>query len=593
MRSLRVLSSLAVVTLAANAVAQTLPIPLNYNFNGIVHAGESGTPDAANGFRSISDRALDFSFGIPSDPLLANYTLVTTPGTLDIVHLGNRNTVDGGSKVFDAVVDNDDIGIQPSWLTTVDQSTPQTTTLAAPLPITPTTACAFLYQISNGGGSFDVTFTTLGGVNPTFTMTLSGPDWFGGVYPGTQNVDNGFTGNNLSITEGRLNLGAHAGEVITAITFQNRSNANAGYAILAANIEYPPTPRRVNQIALSYNFNGIVHAGETGAPDALAGYRSISDRGLDFTAGIPNNPMLQPYALISAPNVLDIVHLGDRNTVDGGSKIFDAVPDNDDIGVQPAWLAITDQSTPQTTTLAREILLDNASAASFLFQISNGGGSFDVTFGFRSGNPLVATLSGGDWFGGVFAATDHVDSALTGAANLSITERNVDLSAQAGRILTSITFSNRSNTNAGYAILAANVSGCLACANNPTAAVNNLGGGNGPVLSTTALGNLGCDIDLNVSGATPSTFVAFMALDLGSASIPLSILSPACSGTIHVPNPVAILLSVNASGSTSLLLPGFTIPAACGATLTSQYAEFVNAACPLRISNALAITIGN
>ena len=53
------------------AAQATIPVPLNYNFNGIVHAGEMGLPDDPNGFRSISDRALDFLSGVPADPLLA------------------------------------------------------------------------------------------------------------------------------------------------------------------------------------------------------------------------------------------------------------------------------------------------------------------------------------------------------------------------------------------------------------------------------------------------------------------------------------------------------------------------------------------
>ena len=61
------------------AVQATIPVPLNYNFNGIVHAGEMGLPDDPHGFRAISDRAFDFMTGVPADPLLAPYQFVTTP----------------------------------------------------------------------------------------------------------------------------------------------------------------------------------------------------------------------------------------------------------------------------------------------------------------------------------------------------------------------------------------------------------------------------------------------------------------------------------------------------------------------------------
>ncbi|HIE68661.1 MAG TPA: hypothetical protein EYP98_00070, partial [Planctomycetes bacterium] len=109
-----------------------MTVPLNYNFNGIVHAGESNLPDDPVGFRSISDRALDFSAGIPVDPLLAPYQLIGIPGQLDIVHLGNRNLVDNGNWAFEAIANGNNIGVQPAWLANVDQSGPQTTVLAGP-----------------------------------------------------------------------------------------------------------------------------------------------------------------------------------------------------------------------------------------------------------------------------------------------------------------------------------------------------------------------------------------------------------------------------------------------------------------------------
>jgi hypothetical protein len=446
----------AAISSGSAALAQTTQIALNYNFNGIVHAGESGNPDAPAGFRSISDRALDFSSGVPVNPLLAPYSIVATAGALDIVHLGNRNTVDGGNKAFDTVVDGDNIGIQPTWLANVDQTGPQTTTLGSPLLIQPgfTTKARFLFQISNGGGSFDVTFGFQAG--SPLVANLSGPDWFGGIFQGAAGIDSATLGNNLSISEGTVDLSAQGGRTLTSITFSNRSNLNAGYAVIAAKID-AIAPNTILQIPLNYNFNGIVHAGESGVPDAPAGFRSISDRALDFSAGVPSSPLLAAYSIVATPGALDIVHLGDRNTVDGGTKPFDTVVNGDNLGIQPTWLANVDQTGPQTTTLASPIPLDASSSASFLYQISNGGGSFDVTFGFQSGSPLIANLSGPDWFGGVFLGTGNVDIA-SADNNLSISEGNVDLSAAAGRLLTSITFSNRSNTNAGYAIIAADVS---------------------------------------------------------------------------------------------------------------------------------------
>jgi len=443
--------------LATCAAAQTTyQIPLAYNFNGIVHLGEDNQPDAPAGFRSISDRALDFTAGVPNSALLAPYSLVATPNTLDIVHLGNRNTVDNGNWAFDATPDGDNIGVQPTWLTNVDQSGPRVTNINPPIPLQTTSSASFLFQISNGGGAFDVTFGFSSGAPVTAQLTAG--DWFGGTFLGRADVDQANPGANLSIAEGSVNLSPQAGRTLTSITFSNSSNGVAGVAILAANVFTDPRTLVTTQIPLNYNFNGIVHAGESANPDSLTGYRSISDRGLDFSGGVPTAPILAPYALVAQPGVLDIVHLGNRNTVDNGNRAFDAAPDGDNIGVQPSWLANPDQSGPQTTTLATPLQLSSASNAKILHQISNGGGSFEVVLGFVGGTSTAVTIGGGDWFGGALFGTESVDLALPGA-NLSVTESTVNLSAFAGQRLATITFRNRSNLNAGYAILACNVIG--------------------------------------------------------------------------------------------------------------------------------------
>jgi hypothetical protein len=583
------LSVLTTAACTAGAAAQAIPVPLDNNFNGIVHAGEAGLPDDPSGYRSISDRGLDFAGGVPNDPLLNAYQLITTPGSLDIVHLGNRNTVDGGSRAFDTVVNGDQRGIQPTWLVNVDQSTPQTTVLAAPLPIAPSTVVGFLYQISNGGGSFDVTFGFAGG--GAHTVTLSGSDWFGGTLPGAQDVDQANLGNNLSVTEGLVPMNAFAGQVVNTITFGNRSNATAGYAILACNFEYPPVPPRINRIPLTYNWNGIVHAGEAANPDSPNGYRSISDRGLDFSAGVPAQSLLAPYSFVTAANTLDIVHLGNRNTVSGGAWAFDLVADGDSVGVQPAWLVNPNQTTPQTTTLTDRILLDGTSDAKLLFQISNGGGSFDVEFTFLSGAPLVATVTGGDWFGGALPGTGNIDSGTVGA-NLSLTERRIDLSAQAGRVLTAISFQNASNANGGIAIAAMNVAGCVWCASGTVGGVQNLGGGTGAQMNSFGSFGLGCPLGWTVSAATPNALGVF-AVGLGTASVPLAVALPGCPGTIHTPNPVVVTAITDAFGAASVTLPVVPNQSFCGTVVTAQHYVLGPGACFLVPSDAVAITIGN
>jgi hypothetical protein len=139
------------------------------------------------------------------------------------------------------------------------------------------------------------------------------------------------------------------------------------------------------QVALNYNFNGIAHAGETGSPDAPNGFRSISDRALDFTGGVPSAPVFQRFAVVATAGALDLVHLGNRNTVDGGNWAFDPLPNGNDIGVQPNWLSNPNQSGPQITVLPAPVALGIASSASVLFHVSNGGGSCNVTFTYQSG----------------------------------------------------------------------------------------------------------------------------------------------------------------------------------------------------------------
>ncbi len=238
-------------------------------------------------------------------------------------------------------------------------------------------------------------------------------------------------------------------------------------AIATTAFAAPALAQTTHHIALNYNFNGIVHSGEAGVPDAPSGFRSISDRALDFSFGVPRNPVLDNYVCINQPGVMDIVYLGNRNTVDyngSGGAAFDLVPDGDEIGIQPTWLPDPSQQHEQTTVLSSPILLEGPSSAGVIFQISNGGGSFDVIFRFQGGGSHTATLTGPDWFGpfngqpniGEFVGTGFVDMALPDAT-LLLTEGTVDLSAYAGETLTQIGIANPTSMFSGYAIVAMNV----------------------------------------------------------------------------------------------------------------------------------------
>ncbi len=246
-------------------------------------------------------------------------------------------------------------------------------------------------------------------------------------------------------------------------------------------------------LALDANFNGMVHTGEAGQPDAPNGFRSISDRALivdgaagsvdDFTSFLSG----LTYDVVNASGDLDILHLGNRNTVDNGNWAFDPAPDGDMIGVQPDWLPDPDQ-TVVVQLVDPGITLDATSEIGLVYQISNGGGDFDVIFGFADGMSVTVTLNGPDWFGpfgGVPTAPgpgvsiqDNLGVDFTGAggvddgspdatlvvseAVISAAELLADLGFDVnGKTLTDITLGNASNTAAGHAVLAVTVTGSV------------------------------------------------------------------------------------------------------------------------------------
>lgn len=241
---------------------------------------------------------------------------------------------------------------------------------------------------------------------------------------------------------------------------------------------------------LTPNYNGMVHVGEAGQPDAEEGFRSVADRALiiDGSADALGAQVVGAtgltYAIETAAGVLDIVHLGNRNLVAGGGRAFDPQPDGDRRGIQPNWLLDVDQ-TVVTNDLVTPMMLKASSAIGFLYQISDGGGDFDVTFGFEDGSAVTVTLNGPDWFSrangvpdapqagvavqenlpGDFLAADDTDLANSGndllvteaviTADSLLAERQFDV---VGRQLSSLTFGNRSNARGGYAIIAGVVS---------------------------------------------------------------------------------------------------------------------------------------
>ncbi len=260
-------------------------------------------------------------------------------------------------------------------------------------------------------------------------------------------------------------------------------------------------------LPLTYNFNGIAHAGEQGFPDDPNGYRSISDRGLLVTgmAGqfgtdpiVGNTGMI--YTINTTAFTLDLVHLGDRSL----HWAYDLTADGDNIGVQPTWQVNADQTGPQVSDVSSlGIVLEPNAEIGVLHQISSGGGSFDVTLTFTDATSVTVRAAGPDWFGGTNAvparnagvssqarigganatwpAVQNVDAADTAptTAYLSVIETVISVPQMvldgkgcfAGKTLASIAFGNADlpapNANRGYGIVAASHQGSAVA--NPTA----------------------------------------------------------------------------------------------------------------------------
>ena len=151
---------------------------------------------------------------------------------------------------------------------------------------------------------------------------------------------------------------------------------------------------------------------------------------------------------------------------------------------------------------------------------------------------------------------------------------------------------NTAGPNLLRSVAAAFRVGCVPCTNGATASVTNLGGGTIGVMNSTSTGNLGCALNWSVTGATPNA-IGLFAAGLGSAGIPLNAVFPGCPGTIFPLNPAFAAFPTNGSGAATLNLPMPTTQALCGQTVTAQYAELQTGPCPLALTDAIAITIGN
>jgi hypothetical protein len=248
-------------------IREEVHLALNYNFNGMVHAGEDNDPDNVDGFRGISDRALrqtgapgSIEVGLEGSSGIG-YSVPDQAGVLDIVHLGNRNLVDTFNWAFDLVADGDDVGVQPAWLADPDQTAPQVSDVSSlGLEMTADTRIGVLFNASNGGSNFEMALGFAGG--SVVTISLSAPDWFGdqvptppafgvesqlqfGLYSGAGLVDSGVPSVDLNVVEAIVSVqdlindgfGDITGLVLESVAFQNSFNPNAGTAIYAVTVQ--------------------------------------------------------------------------------------------------------------------------------------------------------------------------------------------------------------------------------------------------------------------------------------------------------------------------------------------------------------------
>ncbi len=347
-------------------------------------------------------------------------------------------------------------------------------------------------------------------------------------------------------------------------------------------------------LALNYNWNGMVHTGESGQPDQSdasgLGFRSLADRALVIngstaaTAALGAVPIVGatglPYSIVTTANTLDMVFLGNR----GITFAFEATTPGTlpNRGVQPLWLPNTDLTSDQTTAISPAVTLDAFSEIGLLYHITNGGGNFTVTLGFTDSTTTTVTVNGRDWFGtqtalapgassglsiqatrGNFRGANNEDSGLpvspTTAQALNVWEAVIDaqrlvsagLGSVAGKQLSSISFRHPTGTvTRAFGIFAASVrSGLPANASCASATVLTGSGDTSVVLSARTGGQTPSPCGVNDSTAlwysfTPATSVVIEARTCGATiDTTLSVFS-SCGGA-------AVVCNDNGCGSAS------------------------------------------
>lgn len=348
-----------------------ITMPIQFNWNGICHGdaertlptGNSTTPPIVgsihenradlNGFRAIADRGLllDGSSGTlnqgNSGGLAGTqgmvYTFYGEPLQADMVHLGNRDVVANGARMFSfpgtlwpsqatppssGSISNN--GLVPLWLDTVDHTGPQTSSMTSLNAVMgANTKIGLLYHASDVNpahdppqASFDVRLSFSD--NPDIVVTVKATDWFWnntGVMPpptptqglevqtvlrtfrATQNTDRGDdvgaaeSGGWLKVDEAIIStsslidsgLGDMTGKHLTAITFENpiagsgtpaQATTNSAFGIYSAVLRDPQ----------SFNLNfGPTGVGTVTPNQLIAGSTGKMVVTVSRGSGTPNN----------------------------------------------------------------------------------------------------------------------------------------------------------------------------------------------------------------------------------------------------------------------------------------------------------------
>ena len=163
-----------------------------------------------------------------------------------------------------------------------------------------------------------------------------------------------------------------------------------GSCISCSEIALCPGPGYVD---LDFNWNGVVHPGETNKPDDPDGYRSIADS-LGGTSGIVTRGDLTYYLQMLSFRP-DCIHIGHR-------QAYDATIDGDHDGIAPAWdPSDTGDGTnvsSSTSMFAPSPVLNSGFELGVLYHASHNGGNFDMTLGFTDSSSVTVTLNAPDWF---------------------------------------------------------------------------------------------------------------------------------------------------------------------------------------------------